>query len=35
MNGILSVSSFCEVCNANSGSISWPQCLSVVTVESE
>ena len=30
MNGILSVSSFCEVCSA----VSWAQCLPVVTVES-
>ena len=35
MNGILSVSSFCEVCSAISGSISWARCLSVVTAESE
>ena len=35
MNGILSVSSFCEVCNAISGLISWARCLSVVTAESE
>ena len=34
MNGILSVSSFCEVCNAISGSISWARCLSLVTAES-
>ena len=30
MNGILSVSSFCEVCSAVSRSISWAQCLPVV-----
>ena len=35
MNGILSGSSFCEVCSAISGSISWARCLSVVTAESE
>ena len=34
MNGILSVSSFCEVCSAVSRSISWARCLSVVTAES-
>ena len=27
MNGILSVSSFCEVCSAVSRSISWARCL--------
>ena len=31
MNGILSVSSFCEVCSAVSRSISWARCLPVVT----
>ena len=31
MNGILSVSSFCEVCSAVSRSISWARCLLVVT----
>ena len=35
MNGIPSVSSFCEVCSAISGSISLARCLSVVTAESE
>ena len=30
MNGILSVSSFCEVCSAVSRSISWARCLPVV-----
>ena len=30
MNGILSVSSFCEVCSAVSRSISWARCLAVV-----
>ena len=34
MNGILSLSSFCEVCSAVSGSISWALCLPVVTAES-
>ena len=34
MNGILSVSSFCEVCSVVSRSISWAQCLPVVTAES-
>ena len=34
MNGILSVSSFCEVCSAVSRSISWARCLPVVTAES-
>ena len=29
MNGILSVSSFCEVCSAVSRSISWARCLPV------
>ena len=33
MNGILSVSSFCEVCSAVSRSIS--RCLPVVTAESQ
>ena len=31
MNGILSVSSFFEVCSAVSRSISWARCLPVVT----
>ena len=30
MNGILSVSLFCEVCSEVSQSISWAQCLPVV-----
>ena len=34
MNGILSVSSFCEVCSAVSRLIFWAQCLPVVTAES-
>ena len=34
MNGILSVSSFCEVCSGVSRSISWARCLPVVTAES-
>ena len=34
MNGILSVSSFFEVCSAVSRSISWARCLPVVTAES-
>ena len=34
MNGILSVSSFCEVCFAVFRSISWARCLPVVTKES-
>ena len=34
MNGILSVSLYCEVCSAVSGSISWERCLPVVTAES-
>ena len=34
MNGILSVSSFCEVCSAVSRSISWARCLPLVTAES-
>ena len=34
MNGIQSVSSFCEVCTAASRSISWARCLPVVTAES-
>ena len=29
MSGILSVSSFCEVCSAVSRSISWARCLPV------
>ena len=33
MNGILLVSSFCEVCSAVSRSISWARCLPVVTAE--
>ena len=32
MNGILSVSSFCEVCRAVSRSISWARCLPVVII---
>ena len=31
MNGIPSVSSFCEVCSAVSRSVSWARCLPVVT----
>ena len=34
VNGILSVSSFSEVCSAISRSISWARCLPVVTAES-
>ena len=34
MNGILSVSSLCEVCNAVSRTISWARCLPVVKAES-
>ena len=34
MNGILSVSLFCEVCSVVSRLISWARCLSVVTAES-
>ena len=34
MNGILSVSSFCEVCSAVSRLIFWARCLPVVTAES-
>ena len=34
LNGILLVSSFCDVCSAVSRSISWAQCLPVVTAES-
>ena len=34
MNGILSLSLFCEVCSAVSRSISWARCLPVVTAES-
>ena len=34
MNGILSVSSFCEVCSAVSRSISWVQFLPGVKAES-
>ena len=34
MNGILSVSSFCEVCSAVSRAFSWARCLPVVTAES-
>ena len=34
MNGILSVSSFCEVCSAVFRSISWARCLPLVTAES-
>ena len=33
MNGILLVSSFCDVCSAVSGSISWARWLPVVTAE--
>ena len=33
MNGILSVSSFCEVCSVVSRSISWVRCLPVVPAE--
>ena len=34
MNGILSVSLFCEVCSAVSRSNSWARCLPVITAES-
>ena len=34
MNGILSISSFREVCSAVSRSIYWAGCLPVVTAES-
>ena len=34
MNGILLVSSFCDVCSAVSRSISWARCLPLVTAES-
>ena len=34
MNRILLVSSFCDVCSAVSGSISWARWLPVVTAES-
>ena len=34
MNGILSVSLFCEVCSAVSWAISWERCLPVITAES-
>ena len=34
MNGILSVSSFCEVSSAVSRSISWARCFPVVTAGS-
>ena len=34
VNGILLVSSFCDVCSAASRSISWARCLPVVTAES-
>ena len=34
MNGILSVSSFCGVCNAVSRWFYWARCLRVVTAES-
>ena len=34
VNGILSVSSLCEVCSAVSRSISWARCLPVSTGES-
>ena len=33
MNGILSVSSFCEVCSAVSRSISWARCLPFFTLK--
>ena len=33
VNGILLVSSFCDVCSAVSRSIYWAQCLPVVTAE--
>ena len=34
VNGIMSVSLFCEVCSAVSRSISWARCLPVVAAES-
>ena len=34
MNGIVSISSFWEVCSAASRSISWARCLPVLTAES-
>ena len=34
VNGILLVSSFCDVCSAVSRSISWARCLPVVNAES-
>ena len=34
VNEILLVSSFCDVCNAVSRSISWARCLPAVTAES-
>ena len=34
VNGILLVSSFCDVCSAVSRSILWARCLPVVTAES-
>ena len=34
VNGILLVSSFCDVCRVVSRLISWAQCLPVVTAES-
>ena len=33
VNGILLVSSFCDVCGAVSRSLSWVRCLQVVTAE--
>ena len=35
VNGVLLISSLCDVCNAVSRSISWALCLPVVTAESE
>ena len=35
VNGILLFFSFCHDCNAVSRTISWAQCLPVVTAESE
>ena len=34
VNGILLISSFCDVCSVVSRSISWARCLPVVTAES-
>ena len=34
VNGIMSVSLFCDVCSAVSRSISWARCLRVITAES-